>query len=244
MWRYLEKIRTAHNDPESLENLYQAARRENEADEFTAGLLACYNESPDNVLYAAWFYRLQAPTQDQAEGRSINWVLAFPLSVALGLIFWILSDSSFELPNRTPALGLIWAPIVSGFVITFVTITARKYLTRSLLIVIGLVGVIIYVTLFANSPGRTHYRDLMMLHLPLLAWIGVGVSILGSRSDHQNRFAFLVKSIEVLVTGGIYLIAGGVFVAITFGMFDALSISIPDAIMRLLLAGGAGLVPV
>jgi hypothetical protein len=241
---YLEQIRSGHNDPASLENLYQAALQAHEADQFTASLLTCYQESPSNLLYAAWFYRLQAAPREEPAGRNINWKAAVPLSVALGLILWILSDPRFQLPNDVPYLGLMWAPIVSCFVIAFLTVTNRQYTIRSLLISIAIIWAILYVTLFTKSPGRFRYRDLMALHLPLLAWIGVGASILGSRSDHQNRFAFLSKSIEVFVTGGIFIIAGGVFVAITFGMFDALNISIPDTITRLLLAGGGGLVPV
>jgi len=241
---YLKLIRTGHDDPESLENLYQTALQANEADEFAASLLTCYQESPSNVLYAAWFYRLQAAPQEQPEGRAINWKAAVPLSVTLGLIFWILSEPSFELPDRVPYLALMWAPIVSCFVILFLTLTAGQLTRRALLISIGVMLVILYVTLLTKSPDRARYRDLMMAHLPLLAWIGVGASVLGSRSDHRNRFAFLSKSIEVFVTGGIFLIAGGVFMAITFGMFDALNIAIPDTITRLLLAGGGGLVPV
>lgn len=241
---YLDEIRAGHSDPESLENLYHTARRENQGDDFASSMLDCYRESPDNLLYAAWYYRLQAAPQDEDEGRTINWKAAVPLSVALGLIFWLLSDPGFELPNGAPYLALVWAPIVSCFVIAFLTISAREHTRRSLLIIIGVISATIYVLLITRSPGRARFQDLMMGHLPLLAWIGVGAYILGPRSDHQNRFAFLSKSLEVFVTGGIFMIAGGIFMVITFGMFDALDIRIPDTVSRLLLAGGAGLIPV
>ena len=35
-------------------------------------------------------------------------------------------------------------------------------------------------------------------------------------------------SVEVVVTAGIYLAAGGVFAGITFGMFETLGVSIPE----------------
>ena len=57
--RYLEKIRVAHQDPEGLEDLYQTALRDGEADQFAAAILICHRESPDNILFAAWYYRLQ-----------------------------------------------------------------------------------------------------------------------------------------------------------------------------------------
>jgi len=108
----------------------------------------------------------------------------------------------------------------------------------------GMAAIGLYAMLFVVLFKREQYQSLMILHLPVLAWIGVGVSLLGLKSDAQNCFAFLIKSLEVVVTGGIFLIAGGAFAGITVGMFEALGVHVPDAIMRLLLAGGGGLIPV
>jgi hypothetical protein len=60
----------------------------------------------------------------------------------------------------------------------------------------------------------------------------------------EDRFAFLIKSIEVIITAGLYLIAGVVLGAITVGMFAALSIELPELWLRLIAAGGFGLLPV
>jgi len=242
--KYLQDMRAGHHDPQLLENLYQRAARANEIDEFRADLQACYEEAPDNVLYAAWYYRLQqAGRGEDADVRPINWKLAIPLSLITGLIFWILSNPRFEFPNRMPYITLTWAPIATCFVIAFLTITAGRHRKQSYLALLGLVAVGVYATMFTVPSFRENYLTLMLLHLPLLAWIGVGLSILGPGSDYQNRFAFLIKSIEVFITGGIYLIAGGAFVVITFGMFEALGVSIPDEMKRLLIAGGGGLIP-
>ena len=46
------------------------------------------------------------------------------------------------------------------------------------------------------------------------------------------------------MVAGLFAIAGGLFTAITFGLFDALGITPPEAVMRLFLAGGAGLIVV
>ena len=139
---------------------------------------------------------------------------------------------------------LFWAPIATCFVVAFLTITGNLSWKQAATAVIGLLGAGIYVTLFITQANREPYQTLMLFHLPLLAWIGTGLSVLGLRSDPQNRFAFLIKSIEVFITGGIYLIAGGVFAGITFGMFGALGIEIPEQVVRLFLAGGGGLIPV
>jgi hypothetical protein len=62
--------------------------------------------------------------------------------------------------------------------------------------------------------------------------------------DPDNRFAFLIKSLEVFIMGGLFVIAGGLFTAITAGLFAALDVELPDLILRLFIAGGAGLIPV
>ncbi len=240
---YLTQVRTLHNDARGLEALYQTARQEKASDEFAAALQASYQASPDNLLYAAWYYRLQQAPEEEPAARSINWKLAVPLSVLNGLIFYLLAGPRFEFDNGMPYLILAWALISACLVILFLTFTAGADKKPALLTIAGLVAAGLYVTLLTTLRDRRHYRDLMLLHLPLLAWVGTGLSILGLRADYRNHFAFLIKSIEVFITAGLYALAGGAFVGITIGMFEALSIHLSDEVMRLLLAGGGGLIP-
>jgi len=101
---------------------------------------------------------------------------------------------------------------------------------------------------FVAQQTSEYYEILLVPHLALLAWASIGVCLIEVRSSAAsgaaNRFAFLVKSIDVFVTGGVYLIAGVAFGAITLGMFAALSIEPPEVLMRLIAIGGAGLIPV
>ncbi|MBN1583364.1 MAG: hypothetical protein JXA89_21825 [Anaerolineae bacterium] len=239
---YLEEIQVAAGNPEALETLYRSACRAKEEAQFRDTILACYERSPDNVLYAAWTYRLQ--DSDQERGRAVNWKLAAPLSVVLGVIFWVLSGDRFELPDHTPYLAMAWAPIATCFVIAFLTITSGRHTRRAVALGMCLVVALLYVTFFVALRRREHYPLLMILHLPLLAWIGCGIYVLGWSSASRDRFAFVIKSIEVFISGGLYVGAGGAFAGITIGMFEALGISLPDVVMRLLFAGGFGLIPV
>ena len=87
------EIRAAASNPRELEQLYQTARQKDQIDLFQAALLACYEMAPDNLLYAAWFYRFQQITDGSAKlRRGGNWITAVPLSILTGLIFWALSD--------------------------------------------------------------------------------------------------------------------------------------------------------
>ena len=67
---YKEEIRDAAHTPKRLEQLYSDAKGKQEEDAFQAGLMACYEESSDNLLYAAWYYRLQQVTTEiEEQGR-------------------------------------------------------------------------------------------------------------------------------------------------------------------------------
>ena len=119
---------------------------------------------------------------------------------------------------------------------------------RVVAIAAGLAALATYVLLLypqtGTRPFQEQYLTLMAFHLPLMAWMGVGLFLLWSQRDAENRFAFLIKSLEVMITGGLFAIAGGLFTGITFGLFQALSIEPPELVIRLFLAGGAGLLPV
>lgn len=240
---YLEAILTGYNNPNLLENLYRQARQEDKTLDFVASMDNCYRRDPDNLLYAAWHYRLQ-PAAGQEADRSVNWKLAVPLAIILSLVFWALSLDRFRLnfADGMPFLAQIWSLIGGSLLVVFLSVTARQGYRRVLAVLSGYVLFGGYALLFSLWPNDRNYQLLMAVHLPLLAWIGVGVAVLGQRAGHPNRFAFLIKSIEVLVVGGIYLIGGAAFAVLTFGLFQTIDIQIPEPVQKLIFPGGTGLI--
>jgi len=130
----------------------------------------------------------------------------------------------------------------------YFTAIGRKRWRLSALIGILLLAAGAYVLLTypqtGTVPFQEQYLTLMVMHLPLLAWAGVGAFLVARDRDPANRFSFLIKSLEVFILGGLLVIAGGLFTAITVGLFDALNVDLPELVQRLLIAGGAGLIPV
>ncbi|MBU1659939.1 MAG: hypothetical protein KKD28_00525 [Chloroflexi bacterium] len=247
--KYLSEIQSVSNDPQALENLYQNAQRENEVQAFQSAMLSYYEEMPDNVLYAAWYYRLQqSPAEARPESeRRVNWGLAIPIGILTGLIFWLLSDFDLEFVDYIPHLIFWWSPIATLGALIFLAIASRKRYQRTIILGAALIFAAVYVMLLAPGQERAmqhHYVDLMVIHLPLLSWIAIGLFVLGLKSAAKDRFSFLIKSVEVMITAGLYLMAGMAFAGITFGMFGALSVDIPEVLMRLIFAGGFGLLPV
>lgn len=243
---YITEIQSAASNPEKLEQLYQAARQANQEGEFRVDLLAEYEKSPENLLLSAWHSRFEHVSLPKAK-RAINWGLALVLGVISGLSLWAISDPKFLLFDRTSYLLLFWAPICTVLTLIFLSVVSKKNYGFAAVAAAGLVIACVYVLLItpiqAFYPGRD-YHNLMMLQLPLLCWIAIGVAVMGFRSTYANRFAFLIKSIEVMIAAGIYLIFGLAFGGITLGLFAALNITPPDLIMRLFAAGGIGLLPI
>ena len=217
---YDDTINTLSADAEQLEQVYQAARQAGETDAFKQAIDAGHTSAPDNLLYAAWFYRLRAGAA-QAKGYVIAWAWAIPLAVINGLLFWWLSDERFIVTierfrtisiNLAPVIVWLAAPISAAFVLTYFTAVGRKEWRLGVLIAIPLLAAGGYVLLIypqlGTVPFQEQYLMLMALHLPLLALAGMGVFLLAKHRDPENRFAFLIKTLEILIVGGLFAIAG------------------------------------
>lgn len=244
------EIRTIESNPAKLEKLYQNTKRKNKTEDFQVAIETCYEEDRDNLLLAAWHYRLQGEVVIEEEHHhAVNWALALPLSILTGLIFWYLSDfDAFTYLDLIPTLVLWWSPIATMSALIFLSFTAKKNQMCAVALGLGLLSTAAYAMLLAPSLGVdwkiNQYLILAAIHIPLLSWIALGIMVLGFKSNPEERFAFLIKSIEVMITAGLYLIAGVVLGVITIGMFEALSITLPEIWMRLIVAGGFGLLPV
>jgi hypothetical protein len=243
-------------DAEQLEQTYHEALKAGKTEAFKQAIDDSHTAEPENLLYAAWFYRLEH-TAARAKGHLVAWGWVIPLAVMNGLVFWWLSNDDFMITiegfggvqrNYLPLIVILAASISALFALVFLTGAGRKRWWLSALVAILLLAASGYVLLIypqtGTVPFQEQYLTLMTIHLPLLAWAGVGMFLLVRHRDPANRFCFLIKSLEAIILAGLFLIAGGLFTAITFGLFDALDVTIPDLVMRLFVAGGAGLIPV
>lgn len=253
---YQEKVGLLADDPEQLEQLYQTAVRQGTATEFHQAIEASYAGAPGNLLYAAWHVRLRQAAVE-AGTSFVAWAWVIPLALANGLVFWFLSDERFTITIQgaglvgrdfLPAVFLLAGPVAAVFVLAYLTGAGRRAWGLGAVVAAVLLGAAGYVLLVypqtGTRPFQEQYLTLMAFHLPLLAWAGVGAFLVHDHRDAENRFAFLIKSLEVGIMGGLFLIAGGLFTGITIGLFDALDVTFPESVQRLFIAGGAGLIPV
>ncbi len=248
---YLDRIRAAHADPELLEQTYRSAVQRGEREAFIRALEDAYAATPNHLLYGAWHYRLAYELARPAR-RVVPWLAAVALAVVNGLVLWWLSSEQFtvqvEGSDYLPLVLLVWAPISAISVLALLSRSGAGQPWRATGLGVAAAAVAAYplwaYALIGDVALQRHYLEQMIPHLALLAWASVGLFVLHGRSAPLNRFAFLIKSLEIFITAGLFAIAGGVFVAITVGLFEALSITLSDVVMRLLIFGGAGLIPV
>ena len=246
---YDARIQAAESDPQQLEQLFQVARRSDQVQDFRAAVQALHEATPENVLLTAWVYRLQSLEEETDKPkRSINWGAAIPLSVLTGLVLWALSSESFTVRGDMPQVFLWWSPVAAFSALIFMAVTAKRGATRALALGLSLLAAAAYAVLlmpaFREGWASDQYVILAAIHIPLLCWVALGLHTLGFRSSVADRFAFLIKSLEVLIVAGLYLGAGVAFGGITVGMFAALGITLPEILARLIMAGGFGLLPV
>jgi hypothetical protein len=244
--KYNSEIQALINSPDQLEQLYQTAKGMNEESEFRSDLQEIFEKTPDNILLSAWHSRFEHLPLTKAR-RATNWGLAVVLGVVTGLILWAISDPNYLFIHQAPYFLIFWSPIAAIPTMIFLAAVSKRNYLYTAISVVGLIIASIYILLLAPRMSQTtgqNYLILMVFVLPLLCWMGLGISVLKFKSTTNNRFAFLTKSIEVMITAGVYLIFGVAFGMITLGMFAALNITLPDIIVRLIVAGGMGLIPI
>jgi hypothetical protein len=244
--KYLPEIQASIRSPEQLESLYEIARKANEELEFRTDLQVVYQKSPDNILLSAWNSRFEHHPLPKSK-RATNWGLALIVGIITGLILWAISSPELIFRSQIPFFLLFWAPIVTIPAIIFLTIISKGNYKYAGISILGLILASVYIFLITPADkfsSRPDYLILMVIQLPLLCWIALGIAVMKFKSTTANRFAFLTKSIEVMITAGVYLIFGVAFGMITMGMFAALNVTPPEIIIRLAVAGGFGLIPI
>lgn len=250
-----------------MEALYQVALESGESGEFRQDLIACRTEFPNNVLYASWFYRLDITSQEKLtpaipegetlpkiiQDRSAVWRLAIPLAFLSALAVGLLFASEAIILDYLILPALAWSPVAAAIAILFFALAirgkpeARSRVIRAIITII-LMGIgffySIWIARFLVEWYMHSYLDQMALHMPLLAWFALGITLLGLRSYWKDRFSFLIKSIETVIVAGLFLGAGIVFGVITLGLLTAVSLELPERWMLFLAGAGIGLVPI
>ena len=253
-----DQIEQARGNAAGLERLYRQALDAGDEPAFKEGIARCAEEHPEDLLFLAWAYRLNVRSPSDVtgpEGRTVSqsqsrrWWTAVAAAVTLGILYMLLAGGKPPFPKpgeATPLFWIGWAPLTALGILFYLTAVGHtgeriRWHGGS---AIAIVLIAVYTALIAWN--RTdHIAILIALHLPFVAWAAVGAgSILGRPDPVRQGYAFLVKSLEAVLTGGIYFGAGVLFLGLTHGIFAALGIKLSQTFLRTAAAWGIGVIPI
>lgn len=251
-------VREFARDPEGLESAYRSALESGQSAAFGAAIEAEWAREPDNLLLAAWHHRLAAAPA-RAAGHAVAWEWVIPLAALCGLVLWLLSSPRFDLvpqhPFREERVGmllplvfLLAGPVCAAAMMSLATaLGTRRWRVPAVLA--GLVGCLALYAVWAYPrvlplDYQGQYLAIAAMGLSVAAWLAVGWVLLAGSRCVADRFAFLTKSLEAFVLGGLFGVAGAILAVLCAALFGALGIVLPDSVVRLFAAGGVGFIAV
>lgn len=251
------RIEAARRNAAELERLYRLAQDSGNEAAFKQAIGECAAQNPDDVLFSAWAYRLgvrplpldEVEPQDQPveHNPSRRWFIAVAASVVVGLFYAFLSHGKPPVPfpgEADPRFWIGWSPLAAlGLLFYLGTLDSSR---KRLYVYAGMAVIPIAIYLAVNLWSRTDDVALLSaLHLPFVAWAAIGAAVsVGRPAPARQGYAFLVKSVETVVVGGIYFAAGALFVGLTYGIFAVLGITLPENDLQKVAAWGVGAIPV
>jgi hypothetical protein len=251
------QIEGARGDAAGLERLYKQALVAGNEAAFKEAIRRCAGEHPDNVLFSAWAYRLDVlpppPPVVGPEGQTVNqsqtrrWWTAVATSVVLGVVYALFARDRSPIPipsEADPLFWIGWGPLTALGILFYLAMVDRS--ERRIYRYAGLAVIPIAVYTAVTAWSRTDdIAILSALHLPFVAWAAIGAALtLGHPDPARQCYAYLVKSAETVLVGGIYFAAGAIFLGLTYGIFAVLGINLPQDDLQTVAAWGIGAIPV
>lgn len=245
---WTDNITKASVDPAAMEQLFRNALTGGEEASFREALRECATAQPSSVLLQAWALRLDVEVAHPEAGGDRRWLPMIGGGVLLGVMSAILAGGKPPVPAPGEASDLFWVswgPMMALGLLAYLAWVQRgtENIKRYAVAAVAVIALALYVGLvFGGETGDV--PDMVAVHLPLLCWAIVGTALcFGYRDREQQAYAFLVKSVESLLTGAMFFGAGVVFIGLTVGIFKVLGITLPEEELVVVVAWGVGAIP-
>lgn len=251
------QIEEAKSDAAGLERLYKQAIKAGNGAAFKEAIVQSVGEYPENVLFSAWAYRLDVlalpPPVVESEGQTGNqsrpsrWLTAVVMSVVLGVVYALLARDKPPVPipwEAHPLFWIGWGPLTALGILFYLAMIDRSQSRPYGYAGLTVIPIVVYAAV--TVWGRTDdIAILNAIHLPFIAWTAIGAAMtLGHPDPARQCYSYLVKSVETVLVGGIYFGAGGIFLGLTYGIFQAIGINLPEDDLQKVAAWGIGAIPV
>ena len=188
-----------------------------------------------------WKQLIVAPDVADAAGAETRreMLVAFALTAAAALAIKVPalfglqleSDAGFYARN----VSLFVLPLLTGYFVWKRRVASGVWGWLAL----AFVAAAVVANLFPFG-ARSDTQGLLALHLPIALWLAVGVAYVGGRwRDSAARMDFVRFSGELFIYYALIALGGGVLVAFTMGMFEAIGVDAEWVVEDWLLPCGA-----
>jgi hypothetical protein len=236
-----EKIKEFINDPENLERLYHEDKKS-----FESGFEKIYPEIANTEMAKFWKSRLDfdKSTDKTKIGFGTDIFIMIAVCMFAGFLIKIpdlfnINIKSFFFYEKDAAIIVFLALSIYAFAIN------RDFSKRNLLITLLVFIVsIIYINLLPNNRSSASV-NLVYIHMPLLIWCLYGLVYTDfDFKDQTKRIEYIRHNGDMAIMGALMLIAGGILMMITIGLFQAIGIHVENFYMNYILLIGLVSAPV
>ncbi|MDD4823151.1 MAG: hypothetical protein PHI48_11420 [Bacteroidales bacterium] len=233
-----DKIVQHIHEPEVLEELYRKDKNE-----FTRS----FNEIADNYdteLVHIWKIRLSYGKKTERKDFHLSELyIVIALALLTGLLIKLpdfidsIKSDIFFFRNMT-------AIVFNGMILYMLYVhkirNLRVWISYSLIIA----ALVVYANLLP-PPGYNDSIAMIHIHNGLLLWVLFGLSFMAL--DYKNlerRMEYIRFNGEFIIMGGLLLLAGGILVGLSLGLFQAIGINLSQFYVHYVIVFGLAAIPV
>lgn len=249
------EINSVLHDPRLLEEFYQRSVEEGKKDEFISEIDRLYELNPEDRLLSAWYFRFHTNNPKTPGVIKVNWTMATSLSVLLGLILGTFTQQALEIKTmlNLPLIFLFWAPLTAIALAFYLFADNQKQRNRAVVLTIflALISAFVYyvvnyspASVWGDSGYASHYLNILILHLPILSWLGLGFALLKPKDQPSEFSAYFLKSAEVILLTAIFGVISSLFIAMATGIFGTLGFNFDEQAVRWIFPFIFGLLPI
>jgi hypothetical protein len=179
-------------------------------------------------------------TAQPVDGVRTEMIVVFTLAIVAALavkvpeLFGLEWAAKEDMPFYMRNFSLFVFPILIGYFVWKRRLSERTWTWLA----VGLAAAVVFANVYPFETG-SHTETLTALHLPIALWLPVGIAYAGGRwGESTGRMDFVRFSGELFIYYALIALGGGVLVAFTMGMFEAIGIDAKPVVQDWLLPCG------
>ena len=223
-------------NPAQLEILYRKNKTA-----FREAFNTLYPQLKENAVAQSWNERLNYKQED--------FILANKNELIFVALATFIAGMVAKIPDLTGIKPDYFFPRNISFIVFPVLIAFfawRQHLSNAKLIfpVLAIAISALYINILPNNPN-SDTLILACIHLPLLLWTVLGFSYAGKEwNSPAKRISFLRYNGDLVVMCAVLALSGGLFSALTFGLFELIGIKIEEFYGKYIVVFGAPAIPI